>query len=129
MPTGTLYQIGDEIRGELRSLTTSPSVASVPVHTSKGSVAPSDVVVASGVEVGAAWPAVPRSGIVLKVRIDDSTFPSPLVGTLTETGEGEFVLYGSGPGGAGDGAAAGRCQIYDTMAVWRIEKHKPSPRT
>lgn len=78
---GSLYQIGDEIRGERRSLTTSPSVASVPVHTSTGSVARSHVVVASRVEVGAAWPAVPRPGIVLKVRIDDSTFPSPLVGT------------------------------------------------
>ena len=59
MPTGTFYQLGDEIRGELRTLTTSASVASVPVYTSKGGVAPSDVVVASGMEVGVAWPAVP----------------------------------------------------------------------
>lgn len=34
---------------------------------------------------------------------------------MTETGEREFPLYGSGPGGARDGAAAGRCQTYDTM--------------
>lgn len=94
---GSLYQISDEILGELRSLTISPSAASVPVHASKCSVGPSHVVVASGVKVGAAWPAVAGSGIVLKVRIDDSTSPSPLVGTLTETGEGEFVLVQKRP--------------------------------
>ena len=112
-----------------RGITSGCRWTSVPVYTSKGGVAPSDAVVASGMEVGVAWPAVPRSGIVLKVRTDDSTFPSPLIGRLTETGEGQFVLYGSGPGGAGDSAAAGPCHIYDTTAVWRIERHKPSPRT
>jgi uncharacterized protein (DUF736 family) len=98
---GTLYQIGDEIRRELPSLTTSAIVASVPVHTSKGSVPPADVVAASRVELGAGWPAVPRSGIVLEVRIDDSTFTSPLVCTLTDPVEGEFVLVWRRPGRCG----------------------------
>jgi len=91
MKIGTLHQVDDEIRGELRTLTVSAKVVFMPAPASKNDMASSDVVVANGAEVDAAWPAVPGSGTVPKVCIGDPTFPSPLIATLAETGVGACV--------------------------------------
>ncbi|MDD2794670.1 DUF736 domain-containing protein [Acidocella sp.] len=92
MQVGTFRLVGEEFRGELRTLTMTAELAFVPVYGSKGSMAPSHVVVANGVEVGTAWPAGPEAGVGLKVRIDDPTFPAPLVGTLSRLNDESFVL-------------------------------------
>lgn len=101
MQIGTFRLVGKEFRGELRTLTVTAELVFVPKYGSKGSLAPSHVVVANGVEVGVAAPAGPEAGAGLRVRIDDPTFPTPLVGTLSYVKEDEFVLTWRRPGWRG----------------------------
>lgn len=92
MQVGIFRLVGDEIRGELRTLTITTELVFVLVCGSRRSTAPSHVVVANGVEVGTAWPGGGQAGVGLKVRIDDPTFPAPLVGTLSRLNDESFVL-------------------------------------
>jgi uncharacterized protein (DUF736 family) len=92
MQVGTFRRIDTEIRGEVRTLTLAVELRLVPVFAGRGSMAPSHMIMAGEVEVGAAWPASPGSLRTLKVRIDDPSFPAPLVGELTETNKEEMVL-------------------------------------
>lgn len=93
MQVGSFQLISGEFRGELRTLTIRAELVFVPVYGVKGSVAPSHVIQCNGVEVGAAWRADTGGGKGLKVRIDDPTFPTPLMGDLTPEDEGPgYVL-------------------------------------
>jgi len=92
MQVGTFRLVDTEIRGELRTLTMTIELRFVPVFAKRGSMAPSHMIMAGEAEVGAAWPANPGSFTRLKVRIDDPSFPAPLVGELTQTDDEEMVL-------------------------------------
>lgn len=92
MQVGIFRRRDAEIRGELRTLTLAVELRFVPVFAGRGSMAPSHMILAGEAEVGAAWPVNPGSFKALKVRIDDPTFPAPLVGELTEANEEEMVL-------------------------------------
>lgn len=101
MQVGTFRRHDTEIRGELRTLTLCVALRFVAVFSGRGSMAPSHMIMAGEVEVGAAWPASPGVFGTLKVRIDDPTFPAPLVGTLSETDDEEMVLVWKRPGWRG----------------------------
>jgi uncharacterized protein (DUF736 family) len=96
MKIGILQRIGEEIRGELRTLTLRANIAFVPVCGKKAGLTPSYIILANTIEVGAAW-AIPGPRLSLKFRIDDPSFASPLAGTLTEAEDGEFVLLWKRP--------------------------------
>jgi uncharacterized protein (DUF736 family) len=96
MKIGILQRIGEEIRGELRTLTLRADIAFVPVCGKKAGLVPAYIILANASEVGAAW-AIPGPRLSLKFRIDDPAFASPLTGTLTEAEDGEFVLLWKRP--------------------------------
>ena len=97
MQIGSFQKSGDELRGSIRTLTLSAEVTFVPIHGSRGSLSPSHIILTNGIEVGAAWPKAPGNLNNLKVRIDDPSFPAPILGTLSPAGEGEFVLLWKRP--------------------------------
>ena len=96
MQIGILQRIGEEIRGELRTLTLRADIAFVPACGKKGGLAPAHIILANAIEVGAAW-EIPGPRLSLKFRMDDPAFASPLAGTLTEAEDGEFVLFWKRP--------------------------------
>ena len=96
MQIGILQKIGEEICGELRTLTLRADIAFVPTCGKRTGLAPSHIILANAIEVGAAW-SIPGPRLLLKFRMDDPAFASPLAGTLTETDDGEFVLFWKRP--------------------------------
>lgn len=86
-----LQRIGEEIRGELRTLTLRANIAFVPACGKKGGLTPSHIILANATEVGAAW-TIPGPLLSVEFRMDDPAFASPLAGTLTGTYDGNFVL-------------------------------------
>ena len=96
MQIGILQRIGEEIRGELRTLTLRVDVAFIPTCGKKRGLAPSYIIRTNAIEVGAAW-VIPGPRLSLKFRMDDPAFASPLAGTLTEADDGEFLLLWKRP--------------------------------
>jgi uncharacterized protein (DUF736 family) len=97
MQIGSFQKSGNELKGSIQTLTLSVEVTFVPIHGSRGSLSPSHVILTNGMEVGAAWPKVPGDLNNLKVRIDDPSFPAPIVGALSPAGKSEFVLIWKRP--------------------------------
>jgi uncharacterized protein (DUF736 family) len=97
MQIGSFQKSGNELKGSIQTLTLSVEVTFVPIHGSRGSLSPSHVILTNGMEVGSARPKVPGDLNNLKVRIDDPSFPAPIVGALSPAGKGEFVLIWKRP--------------------------------
>jgi uncharacterized protein (DUF736 family) len=97
MQIGSFQKSGDELKGSIQTLTLSVEATFVPIHGSRGSLSPSHVILTNSIEVGAAWPKVPGDLNNLKVRIDDPSFPAPILGALSPAGEGQFVLVWKRP--------------------------------
>jgi uncharacterized protein (DUF736 family) len=97
MQIGSFQRFGDAFKGSIQTLTLSAEAIFVLVRGSRGSLSPSHVILTNGIEVGAAWPKVPGDLNNLKVRIDDPSFPAPILGALIPAGEGEFVLLWKRP--------------------------------
>jgi uncharacterized protein (DUF736 family) len=97
MQIGSFQKTGDALKGTIRTLTLSAEVTFMPIYGSRGSLSPSHIILTNGIEVGAAWPKVPGDLNNLKVRIDDPSFPAPILGVLIPAGEGEFVLIWKRP--------------------------------
>jgi len=97
MQIGSFLKSDGELKGSIHTLTLSAEVTFVPILGSRGSLAPSHIILTNGIEVGAAWPKVPGDLDNLKVRIDDPCFPAPILAALSPAGEGRFVLVWKRP--------------------------------
>lgn len=99
MQVGVFRRQGQEFRGELRTLALKVELVFMPVFAGRGSMTPSHMILTeAGIEVGAAWPETLGRAATFKVRLDDPTFPAPLVGRLVETDkEDEFALIWKRP--------------------------------
>jgi uncharacterized protein (DUF736 family) len=85
-PGGRGNQRGAEV------LTATAELALAPLCGLTRRTARLHLVLAAGVEVGAATPARTDASAGLTVRIDDPTFPKPLVDTLNRVDHEEFAL-------------------------------------
>jgi uncharacterized protein (DUF736 family) len=92
MEIGLFCRSGDEFTGWIRTLTIKAEARFLLVFGSKGGFAPSHMLVANDVEIGAAWPKTAGDFSVLNVRLDDPVFPVPVAARLTVTPAGDYVL-------------------------------------
>ena len=97
MKIGTFTQSGDEYRGVIRTLSLTIEVVIRPMTKDAGALAPTHTVVVNQIEVGVAWPKLPTSRDVLKVMMDDPSFPVPLSGLLVREATGAFSLLWKRP--------------------------------
>jgi uncharacterized protein (DUF736 family) len=97
MQVGIFHKVGDELRGQVHSLTLSFELVFIPV-VSRSKSGPSYKIMSGATQVGRAWPKTPGDLSFLKVKFDDPTFPAPFIGEMTSDAEGNYVLVWKRPG-------------------------------
>jgi uncharacterized protein (DUF736 family) len=79
--------------GSLATLTVKAKVSIAPVEKS-GEKAPDFRVYAGNAEIGAAWSQTSKEGkAYLSVKLDDPSFPAPILSRLVETEKGHSLVW------------------------------------
>ena len=79
--------------GSLATLTVKAKVSIAPVEKS-GEKAPDFRVYAGNAEIGAAWSATSKEGkSYLSVKLDDPSFPAPILSRLVEMEKGYALVW------------------------------------
>ena len=79
----------DGYAGNITTLTLNAKVSLIPNEGKQRRNAPDFLIMAGGIEVGAAWRRSNQSSAkaYLRVKLDDPTLPKPIWGALLEPGE------------------------------------------
>lgn len=86
-------QDGGAFSGSLATLTVKAKVTIAPVEKS-GEKAPDFRIYAGTAEIGAAWSATSKEGKpYLSVKLDDPSFPAPILCRLVETEKGHALVW------------------------------------
>ena len=96
----------DGYAGSITTLTFNAKISLIPNARRQGRNAPDFLVMAGGIEVGAAWRRSNQSSAraFLRVKLDDPTLPAPIWGALLEPGEDGVARLVWGRDRADDGA-------------------------
>lgn len=98
MQVGIFLKVGDELRGTVHTVTQSFELVFVPIGAEyRTKTGASHIIKAGAVEVGGAWPKRPGDLSCLKTKFDDPTFKAPMLGEMTETKPGEYVMVWNRP--------------------------------
>ena len=91
---GTLTKLDNSsYSGTLATLAVKAKVCIVPVEKS-GDKAPDFRVYTGNVEIGAAWSATSKEGkAYLSVKLDDPSFPKPILCRLVQTDTGHALVW------------------------------------
>ena len=86
-------QDGGGFSGSLATLTVKAKISITPIEKS-GEKAPDFRVYAGTAEIGAAWSTTSKEGKpYLSVKLDDPSFPAPILSRLVETENGHVLVW------------------------------------
>ena len=90
---GTFTKQDDSFAGSLTTLTVKAKVTISPIEKS-GEKAPDFRVYADDAEIGAAWSTTSQEGnTYLSVKLDDPSFPAPILARLVEKDQGYVLVW------------------------------------
>lgn len=91
---GTFTRQGEDLVGEIRTLTLKAKASIKPVAKS-GEQAPDHRVFSNGVEIGAGWSMISKTSNkpYVKIKLDDPSFAAAIYCRLIETPEGQVLVW------------------------------------
>ena len=102
---GSFKKVGNELQGEIVTLSVQTKGVRIVQETSRGDNAPSHRVYVGRAEIGAAWSKRSNEGRdYLSVKLDDPSFNAPIYANLfdDEDGEGFTLIWSRGRKPNGD---------------------------